>query len=63
MKELLKGLAFSAMIALSLLATTSDAFAKDSKHGRETAWTDLGALPAPVDVLENIFEPLGITWE
>ncbi len=63
MKELLKRLAFSAMIALSLLATTSDAFAKDSKHGRETAWTDLGALPAPVDVLENVIEPLGITWE
>lgn len=63
MKELLKGLAFSAMIALSLLATTSDAFARDSKHGRETAWTDLGALPAPVDVLENVLEPLGITWE
>jgi hypothetical protein len=63
MKKLLKGLAFSAIIALSLLATTGDAFAKDTKHGRETAWTDLGTLPAPADVLKNTIEPLGVTWE
>jgi len=44
-------------------STTSEAFARDSKHGRETAWTDLGALPAPVDVLENVLEHLGVTWE
>ena len=63
MKKMLKGMAFAAMLALSLFATTSDAFAKDAKHGRETAWTDLGALPAPLDVQENIFEPDGVTWE
>ncbi len=60
MKKMLKGMTFAAMIALSLFATTSDAFAKDVKHGRETAWTDLGA---PLHVQENIFEPVGVTWE
>ena len=63
MKKLIKGLAFTGLIALSMLASTSDAFAKDAKHGRETAWT----LPAPdgdllggglVEVLND-----GVTWE
>jgi hypothetical protein len=63
MKKMLKGVAFAAMLALSLFATTSDAFAKDARHGRETAWTDLGALPAPLDGSGNILEPLGVTWE
>lgn len=64
MKKLLKGLAFAAMLALSLLASTNDASAKDVKHGRETAWTDLRPLPAPGDLQENIFEPVGgVTWE
>jgi hypothetical protein len=60
MKKMLKTLTFAAVVALSLFATTTDAFAKDSKHGRETAWTDLEPLPVP---LEEIFEPLGVTWE
>ena len=59
MKKMLKGLTFAALIALSLLASTSDAFAKDAKHGRETAWT----LPAPdLGLVEEFFGD-GVTWE
>ena len=35
MTKMLKGLTFAGLIALSLLASTSDAFASDTKHGRE----------------------------
>ncbi len=59
MKKMFKGLIFAALIALSLLASTSDAFAKDSKHGRDTAWT----LPAPdLGLVEEFFGD-GVTWE
>jgi hypothetical protein len=59
MNKMLKGLTFAALIARSLLGSTSDAFAKDTKHGRETAWT----LPAPdVDVVVEPFDD-GVTWE
>lgn len=59
MKKMFKGLIFAALIALSLLASTTDAFAKDSKHGRETAWT----LPAPdLGLVEEFFGD-GVTWE
>ena len=59
MKKMLKGLTFAALIALSLLASTSDAFAKDAKHGRETAWT----VPAPdLGLVEEFFGD-GVTWE
>jgi hypothetical protein len=63
MTTMLKRLPFAGLIALSLLASTSDAFAKDTRHGRETAWTDLGTLPAPEDVVGYVIEPLGVTWE
>ena len=64
MKKTLKTLTFASVIALSLFASTTDAFAKDVKHGRETAWTDLGPLPEPTGVTwEDIVEPLGVTWE
>lgn len=59
MTNLFKGLAFTALIALSMLASTGDAFAKDAKHGRETAWT----LPAPdLGLVEELFGD-GVTWE
>jgi hypothetical protein len=59
MKKLIKGLAFTGLIALSMLASTSDAFAKDAKHGRETAWTE----PAPdLGLVEEVFGD-GVTWE
>lgn len=59
MRNLFKGLAFTALIALSMLASTGDAFAKDAKHGRETAWT----LPAPdLGLVEEFFGD-GVTWE
>jgi hypothetical protein len=43
------------MLALSLVATTTGALAKDAKNGRETAWTDLGAF--------DLLPPGGVTWE
>ena len=59
MRKMFKGLIFAALIALSLLASSTDAFAKDSKHGRETAWT----LPAPdLGLVEEFFGD-GVTWE
>ncbi len=59
MRDLFKGLAFTALIALSMLASTGDAFAKDAKHGRETAWT----VPAPdLGLVEEFFGD-GVTWE
>lgn len=67
MNKRIKGLALAAMIALSLLASTSNAFAKDAKAGRETAWTawaDLGPVADPQGVTwEWILEPVGVTWE
>jgi hypothetical protein len=62
MTKMLKGLTFAGLIALSLLASTSDAFASDTKHGRETAWTDLGT-PLLEEVVEYALEPAGVTWE
>ena len=56
----LKTLTFAAVMALSLMASSTDAFAKDAKHGRETAWTDTEPLP---ETLDGIFETLGVTWE
>ena len=58
MKKTLKGLAFAALISLSMLASTTEAFAKDAKFGRETAWTE----PAPDFGLEELFND-GVTWE
>jgi hypothetical protein len=61
MKKTLKGFAFTAVIALSLLASAGNAFARDAKHGRETAWTEVPLLP-PQGVTWEI-QPLGVTWE
>lgn len=58
MKKTLKRLAFAGLIALSLLAGTSTAFAQDIKKGRETAWTI-----DPLQPVWQLLEPLGVTWE
>ncbi len=65
MKNTIRGLAFAAIIALSLLASTNNAFAQDTKSGRETAWTDLGPVPTlPGGVTwEDVLDPGGVTWE
>ncbi|HJY35411.1 MAG TPA: hypothetical protein VJ260_11185 [Vicinamibacterales bacterium] len=65
MNKTIKGLAFAAMLALSLVASTSGALAKDAKAGRETAWTDPGPLPIPQGVTWEAapLEPVGVTWE
>lgn len=58
----IKGLTFAAMLALALLASTTTAFATDAKHGRETAWTDLGAVPDPLGLVQEFLSE-GVTWE
>jgi hypothetical protein len=58
MKNTITRLAFSAMIALSLLASGNNAFAQDVKSGRETAWTI-----APLQEVWLPVEPVGVTWE
>jgi hypothetical protein len=67
MKKTLRGLAFSAMLALTLLVSTSNAFAKDMTTGRETAWTaraDLGPVQGPEGVTwETILLPVGVSLE
>ena len=65
MKKTIKGFAFAAMLALSLLASTGGALAKDAKGGRETAWTN----PGPLDPIQGVtwetapLDPVGVTWE
>ena len=59
MKKMLKGLTFATLIALSMLASTSDAFAKDAGYGRETAWTE----PASDFGVDELVFNDGVTWE
>ena len=58
MKNTITRLAFAAIIALSLLAGSTSAFAQDAKNGRETAWT-----LDPLQPVWQLLEPLGVTWE
>lgn len=62
MKKMLTRLAFTAMLALSLLASTSSALASDAKNGRETAWTDLELGELPGGVTWEL-EPVGASWD
>jgi hypothetical protein len=64
MKKLTR-LSFVAMLALSLVASTTGALAKDAKSGRETAWTDVGPLlPSQGVTWETTpVGPIGTAWE
>ena len=64
MKKLTR-LAFAAMLALSLIASTTSAVAQDAKNGRETAWTHFRPLLPPQGQAWDYppIEPLGVTWE
>jgi hydrogenase/urease accessory protein HupE len=55
MKKTLKRSAVVALVALSLLASTSSAFAKDVKDGRGTAWT-----AGPAQPVWQLLEPVGV---
>ncbi len=61
----LKGLAFAAVLVLSLVGSATGALAKDAKNGRETAWTYLSPLLPPQGMSweEAPVVPLGVTWE
>jgi hypothetical protein len=58
MKNTITKVAFAAVIALSLLAGSTSAFAHDATSGRETAWTF-----DPLQPVWQLIEPLGVTWE
>lgn len=64
MKRVVTGLLFAATLALSLMATGGDAYAK-AKSGGGSAHHDNGTggtitnVPAPAEVLQA----LGVTWE
>jgi hypothetical protein len=63
MKKTITRLTFAAAMVLSLSAGATDAFAKEAKHGRETAWTDVeDQLPVPAPV-EELLPLEGVTWE
>ena len=65
MNKTIKGLAFAAMLALSLVTSTTGALANDATAGRETAWTN----PGPLDPIQGVtwetapLDPVGVTWE
>ena len=63
MSKMLKGLTFAAAIALSMLASTSDAFAKDDQARSRDGMDDSDRLRTPADVMEFVLEPDGVTWE
>jgi len=63
MKKTIKGFTFAAVIALSLLASTGNAYAKDAKFGRETAWTDAPVVADPLGDPATPIIILGVTWE
>ena len=58
MKKTIKTLAFAVVMVLSLSVSATDAFAKDARHGRETAWTDLEPMTPFVEIPTE-----GVTWE
>ena len=57
MKKTITRLTFVAAMVLSLSVSATDAFAKDTKPGRETAWTDLEPLPVPTPVDDQLPVP------
>ena len=66
MKRIVTGLLFTATLALSLMATGGDAYAKvksgggPTHNGSGTGGTITITLPAPAT---EVFQTLGITWE
>jgi hypothetical protein len=58
-KRLLGGIAFAAILALSLVASGGDAYAKVKSSGGNVVTNDTTtSTPAP-----DIFQVLGVTWE
>jgi hypothetical protein len=64
MKKSLRGLAFAALIALSMVVGAGTASAHDSENSRGTAWTDLGPLPFPLPITlpDPLPVPIGVIW-
>jgi len=62
--RIVTGVAFTAMLALSLIAGGGDAYAKVKAGGGQTNNNSGGTITftAPIPMTET-FEVLGITWE
>ena len=58
MKKVLSGIVFAAIIALSLVASGGDAYAKMKSSGGNIITNDTATV-TPADV----FQTLGVTWE
>ena len=63
-KRIVTGLAFAATLALSLLASGGDAYARVKGGGGHTSNSSGGTITftSPIPMTEA-FEVLGITWE
>ena len=63
-KRIVTGLAFAATLALSLMASGGDAYARVKGGGGQTSNSSGGTItftsPTP---MTEVFEVLGITWE
>jgi hypothetical protein len=57
-KRMLGGIAFAAVVALSLVASGGDAYAKLKSSGGNVVTNDTTSTPTP-----DVFQVLGVTWE
>jgi hypothetical protein len=57
-KRMLGGIAFAAIVALSLVASGGNAYAKMRSSGGNVVTNDTTTTPAP-----DLIQPFGVTWE
>ena len=65
MKRAATGIVFSAVLALSLVATSGQAFAAsvDTRDGGMVAQGTLSKPKLPALVIKIILQPFGVSWE
>jgi hypothetical protein len=63
MKRIITGIAFTAVLALGLIANGGDAYAKSKSGGGNTSVFGDITITITVDPSSNELLPLGITWE
>lgn len=62
-KRIVTGLAFTAVLALSLLASGGDADAKTKVAGRIQLITNGGSITVPAQAIPGLLHAAGVTWE
>ena len=60
-KKVLSGMVFAAIVALSLVASGGDAYAKMKSSGGNIVTNDVGSTTTVTTT--DILQPLGVTWE